>query len=1175
MASVEKHRSKLISKPKPRRKVIKPDLYDHSGPITVKGSIRSFVTAAIVAICLLSCDSATYNGKRSLFEPISSAKSKITFSNTLTENEDFNLIEYLYFYNGGGVALGDINNDGLVDIYLSANQLENKLYLNKGNWQFEDITETAGVGSPGPWKTGVTMADVNGDGLLDIYQCRLGGYKGIAGKNQLFINNGDLTFTERAGEYNLDFSGFSTQAAFFDYDLDGDLDVYLLNHSVHTERSYGRATLRQYDDSKAGDRLFKNNSDTGVLSFTSVTREAGIYSSHIGYGLGVGVSDVNGDGWPDIYISNDFNENDYLYINNGASGEKPVTFTESISSAIGHTSRFSMGNDLADYNNDGRVDIISLDMLPDDERVVKLSAGEDSYQIYSLKLEFGYGRQFARNTLQLNQGQDPAGVPIYAEIGQLAGVHATDWSWSALFADYDNDGYKDLFISNGIRRRPNDMDYINFISSKEIPDGLVNQPDLSDLALVNQMPDGAVPNYFFKNNGDLTFKNMSSEWGMSAPTLSNGAAYADLDNDGDLDLVINNINQQASLMRNYTRENIEHDSTSQAYLHIIAKGNGNNTFGIGLKALAYAGGRAVMQENFSSRGFQSSVPPHIHIGLGNIHLLDSLRVLWPGGKTQLIKEVEVNRTLEVSEAEASEFYIRSFTPGEDRSEPLGEPLGEPLFKDYTTQSGVDFRHQENHFNDFNREFLLPHAISREGPKIAVADYNSDGKDDFYVGNATGAEGRLYQQSDGATFFESAITLTKSIVESEETAAIAFDANGDHLPDLYITTGGNEVVPPNPLLQDHLLLNTGSGFSEPDRGDLPELFQHGAVVVDADIDQDGDQDLFVGGRAVPGQYGITPHSYILLNNGSGKFTEATASIAPELLEVGMVKDAKWADLNGDAYPDLIVAGEWMALTVFYNNNGQLERAAETGLENTTGWWNCIETADFDNDGDIDFVAGNLGSNSRLKPSQDYPLHLYIQDFDDNGSLEQIMAYSTPEGIFTTNTKDELIKQMPSLKKKYVKHQDFAGKTVDEIFGKEELEKSLHLSVNTFQSVYVENMGNGRFRTRSLPLEAQFFPVMAMTTADLNNDGHPDIVAGGNLLSTSPYFGTYDAGKGLVLLGDGRGNFTPLPQHKSGLRIDGEIRDIKILKTGEKLLFIIARNNDKLLIYELNESFRNNF
>jgi len=1102
---------------------------------------------SFLLLCGLSvaCDTTT-SPDNSLFRAIPPRESSVHFANTLTETEAFNLIEYLYFYNGGGVAIGDINQDGLPDIYFSANQTENKLYLNKGNWSFEDITDKAGVAASGAWKTGVTMADVNGDGLLDIYQRRLGDYKGIKGKNQLFINNGNLTFSEQAEEYGLAFQGFSTQAAFFDYDRDGDLDMYLLNHSVHTERSYGQAALRKYEDPKAGDRLYRN--DQG--RFLPVTKEAGIYSSHIGYGLGIGVSDVNNDGWPDIYISNDFNENDYLYLNNGADGQDGPAFREVIQQSIGHTSRFSMGNDLADYNNDGLIDILSLDMLPADEVVIKRSAGDDANEIYRLKLSFGYGRQFTRNTLQLNTGILPDGTPTFSEIGQIAGVHATDWSWSPLFADYDNDGWKDLFISNGIRRRPNDMDYINFISSDEVRKGLQQNPPLSDQRLADEMPDGAVPNFFFKNKGDLTFQDVSKEWGITNATLSNGAAFADLDLDGDLDMVVNHINQTASILRNYAREL----HPENAYIELAFKGHQPNTQGIGARIQAYTGDTLHYIQNFNTRGFQSSVPPSLHIGLGNHQHLDSLRITWPDGKTQLIRHVPVNQRLVLNQSEAS------------HSIPIPPIATPPLLALLPGLLPAEVTHRENEFNDFNSAFLIPHTLSAEGPPLAVADVNKDGLEDVYLGGAAGQSGYLLIQKNGQ-FEQSKQPAFQRAIPREETDALFFDANGDGAPDLYLVTGGNDESMPDSLLHDLLFLNDGKGHFLDRTSYLPANAQQGAVATAADFDRDGDIDLFVGGRCVAARYGVAPSSYLLLNDGKGHFQEATP---PALRQIGMVTSAAWADLNGDTWPELIVAGEWMPPIIFENKKGALHRLPQPTLNQWSGWWQSIQIADLDSDGDPDLILGNQGENTRHRPSQDYPLHLYAADYDKNGSLDPLLAYSTPSGVYPIATRDELIKQIPSFKKQFIRHADYAGKTISQILSSQAIEQSIHLQANTFRSLILENIGDLGFQVRPLPIEAQFSPVKAIFVADLNRDQQPDIVLAGNAFGHAPYYGTYDAGKGLVLLGKGNLTYTPQTIQQSGLYLTGEVRHIAPLAFKGNPSLILGIHNEKPRIYQVSSS-----
>jgi len=1088
-------------------------------------SIRTFCLLILI-VSVVSCKE---QAPKSLLEYVPAETSGVSFSNTLTEDEQFNIVDYLYFYNGGGVAVGDINNDGLEDIYFTANQAENKLYLNKGNFEFEDITESAGVSSPGAWKTGVTMADVNADGYLDIYVCRVGKYKGISGQNQLFINNGDLTFTESAASFGLDFKGFSTQAAFFDFDNDQDLDVYLLNHSVHTKRSYGRSTLRLDEDSLAGDLLLRN--DGGM--FVDVTKSAGIYTSQIGYGLGIGLSDFNFDGYTDIYISNDFHENDYLYLNN-----QDGTFTESIGSMITHSSRSSMGNDIGDINNDGLPEIITLDMLPEEEKVLKNSAGEESYEIYKLKQTFGYEKQFARNMLQLNNGDG-----TFSEVGLMTGVAATDWSWAPLFADLDLDGYKDLFISNGIVKRPNDLDYIMFLSANDFK---VGNDEISDSALIAQMPDGKVENYLFRNQGGKSFENVSASWAKLEKTVSTSSVYADLDNDGDLDLVVNNINDRAQILKNNQQGN--------NYLKVRLKGSSGNPNGVGTKVRLYAEGNLQYQELFPDRGFQSSTTKELVFGVGKSAKVDSLRVIWPGGGTQVLTAVEVNQTILLDMAQAKGLF---------EYEEEGQP---PVLKEVTEQSQLAFRHFENPFVDFNAQYLIPHVISRDGPAIAVADVNGDGLEDAYICGASGNNGMLYLQNADGTFRKHSAETFRSNPAPEETAALFFDADNDGDQDLYLASGGNEFQPPNPRLNDRLFYNDGAGNFSLQQGALEENFQHGSVVIASDIDHDGDQDLFVGGRVVAGKYGQTPESRILFNIGPGRFRNETAGVAPELEHIGMVTDAVWADLDEDGYEDLIIVGEWMPITVFMNRNGKLEKADIPDLDKTNGWWNTITLTDLNGDGRPDFVLGNLGTNSKLQPSVDQPVRMYVNDFDKNLSLDQIITYSTGDKEYPLANRDELVKQMPLIKKLFILNKDFSGKSIDQIFQPEALSASKRYEAYTFKSIALMNLGGLRFEQKELPAVAQRAPVYAIASLDVNNDGNQDLILGGNMEWATPYFGAYDASQGALLLGNGQGEFSVPKASEAGLKIRGDIRSLAVIQsaTGSKYI-LVGRNDDVALVF----------
>jgi hypothetical protein len=1081
-----------------------------------------------------------------LFVSLPAQKTGVDFINLLTETEAFNIIDYLYFYNGGGVSVGDINNDGLIDIYFSSNQGPNKLFLNKGKMVFEDISKKSGLESLGSWKTGVSMVDINGDGLLDIYVCRLGSFKGISGKNELYINNGDLTFSEKAAEYGLDFQGFSTHASFFDYDKDGDLDMYLLNHAVHTEKSFGSASLRYLDDGLAGDRLYKNNLDQGEKRFSDITIEAKIYSSQLGYGLGTGISDLNNDGWPDLYVSNDFNENDYLYLNK-ADG----TFQDQTSSAINYSSRFSMGSDFADLNNDGWIDFITLDMLAKEETIQKLSAGEETEEILQQKLNYGFERQFSRNCFQLNNGNG-----TFSEIAQLSGISATDWSWGVLLADYDNDGWKDIFISNGIVRRPNDLDYMNFITNPNLDNGLQNNADISDLKLASEMPPGDVANFFFRNNKDLTFQDVSATWNVSKKNISNGAAYADLDNDGDLDLIINNINAAAEILENQQAQPL--GKAKNNFLKIRFKGLGANKFGLGSRVEAFGNGKQIIQENFTSRGFQSATAPEVHLGLGEISTLDSLKIIWPSGKIQKFTNVKANQTLTVDESEAKIFPSY-----------LAQTKASFLKVVENELSGLSFDHYEDNFNDFNYESLLPHKLSQEGPALAVGDVNGDGKEDLYVGGAAGQAGNLFIQVQGGKFQKSNQPIFEKDAALEDTEAIFFDSNKDGFLDLVVGRGGNVADLNDTGGQSKIYLNNGKGEFQQSISLPMEKNAQVSVILAHDFDQDGLADLMVGGRNVAGKYGQIPRSYLLKNLGENRYQDITNQIAPELANLGLVKDAAWTDIDRDGIQDLIVIGEWMPITIFLNKNGNLvNETVRFGLDNSNGWWNSIAIEDFNQDGFPDVVVGNLGLNNRLKPSAEFPIKMVVADFDKNGSSEQIISYPVDGNYFTVATKDELVKQIPILKKDFVRYNDFAGKTVDEVFAKFQIKEAPYLMAYQFESVVLYNQKGKNFIVQALPIEAQFSPIEDIAVEDIDQDGYLDLVLGGNTTAVASYFGSYQGNWGLILKGDATGSFKTFKE--SSLKIKGDVKQIKEVTVGTNKWLIFAKNNSSLEVFSISKN-----
>ena len=1113
--------------------------------------INNHIALLGLLLSMLTVSCKTKKAETPLFKALSNDKTGLNFSNDLKARPDFNMLKYMYFYNGAGVGAGDFNNDGLVDLFFASNQSQNKIYLNEGNLKFKDVTAEAKIPDDGGWSTGVSVADVNDDGMLDIYVCRVGHYETLRSRNQLLIcqgidKNGIPFYKDEAKEYGVDFSGFSTQAAFLDYDMDGDLDMFLLNHSLRYNSTFApRSNFEGTADSLSGDYLFRNDglpvSPAPVgrkRGFTDVSKEAGISQSVIGYGLGIAVSDINLDGYPDIYIGNDFHENDYLYINNKKGG-----FTDQLTESTMHTSQFSMGVDVADINNDAWPEIIAADMLPSDAYILKRSLGEDEYNTFQIKIRNGYNHQYARNTLQLNRRNG-----LFSEAGLYSNIYATDWSWATLWMDFDNDGLKDLFVSNGIPKRLNDIDYVNYVSNDEIQAKIrANQIGEKDMALIDKFPQIKLPNRFFKNTGNALFEDVNAAVQGNPDTYSNGAVYADFDNDGDLDIVVNNIDEPALLYQNKTN-----DEKNKPSVQVKLKGAPGNKNAVGAKVIIFSDSNILNYEKYPVRGFQSGMEVPLQIGLGTAKA-DSVFLIWPDNSFQRITLAADSLQQQINYGQGLPKFDYSVLTNFYTNSSIA-------LQDITQQTNLLFQHKENSFVEFDREPLMPFMVSKEGPALAVGDVNHDGLDDVFIGSSKWEKSAVFIQQSSGAFKKMLQPDLDNDSTYEDVDACWVDVNKDGFPDLVVASGGNEYYLVSEFLLPRVYLNDGEGNLRKKTDAFKDILMTASSVAANDFNDDGNIDLFIGGRAVPWEYGKVPISYLLQNDGTGKFTDVTAKYAPDMGNAGFIKHASWIDIDKDNDKDLVVSLEWDGICAFVNDKGKFSKKY---LTDKKGWWNFVLPCDIDNDGDMDFIAGNQGLNSRLQATDKEPVRLYYYDFDGNGKKEQVITYYLQGREILFTNKSDLEKQMPVVKKKFLYAEDFAKASLKDIFGADKLKKATVYTANYFSNAVLINDGNLNFTVKAFSWQTQLTTYKDAAIINANNDKLPDILLAGNFYPNNIQMGRNDADYGSLLINLGNGSFRH--EQVKGIHIKGEVRHIKKLTLANKQeAFVLARNNDSLMV-----------